>query len=254
MIGKRTLITGVSSGFGIDFAHELAAMGHHLVLVARCIEPMQALADELAARHSIKTQVIGMDLAQAGVGEMLKAQLDVEGIAIDVLINNAGNGVFGEFNGQSLEKTLNMLLLNIIALTELTYAFSQNMVRRGSAGKILLVSLIGGYQETPIYAAYSASKANALLFGEALHEELRASGITVTVLSPDVTATGFLQVSGQQATLYQRLLMMQSRQVVKIGLAALNRGRASIIPGRMNAILAWSNRFASRFMQCKVAH
>lgn len=250
--GKWAMITGASSGFGVDFAHELAAAGNNLVLVARRVKPMQALAADIERSHGVRVNVIGMDLARPGVGAELLAMLDAEGIAVDTLINNAGYGVFGEFVGQPLQRVLDMLQLNMMSLTELTHAFGAAMARRG-AGKILLVASIGGYQATPLYASYSASKAYVLLFGEALHEELRPHGVMVTVLSPGITATEFLTVSGQKATLYQRLFMMQSRPVVRIGLRALARGRASIVPGWLNAITAWSNRFMPRMVQRKVA-
>jgi short-subunit dehydrogenase len=246
------LITGASSGFGIDFAHELAAQKSNLVLVARRTGPMDRLAAELRAQHGIQVRVIGMDLARPGVGIELRDQLAAERIEIDTLVNNAGYGLFGEFLAQPLDKTLDMLQLNMLSLTELTHAFGRDMAARGG-GRILLVASIGGYQATPTYAAYSASKSYVLLFGEALHEELRRQGVTVTVLSPGITATDFLKVSGQKATLYQRLVMMRSRPVARIGLRALARGRASVVPGWLNTITAWSNRLMPRFVQRKVA-
>ena len=246
------LITGASSGFGTDFARELAAQGHHLVLVARRVEPMQALAAELEGKHGIRVKVIGMDLARSGVGAELLAILEAAGIEIDTLINNAGYGLFGEFLQQPVERTMDMLQLNMLTVTELTYAFGLSMTRRGH-GRILLVSSIGAYQATPTYAAYSASKSYVLLLGEALHEELRPHGVTVTVLSPGITATGFLAVSGQKATLYQRLVMMQSRPVVQIGLRALAQGKASVGPGWLNALTAWGNRLMPRSLQRKIA-
>jgi len=249
---KWALITGASSGFGMDFAHELAAQGDNLVLVARRVEPMQALGAELERAHGVRVKIIGMDLARAGVGAELLFRLDAEGIVVDTLINNAGYGLFGEFVDQPLQRTLEMLQLNMLTLTELTHAFGGAMARRGS-GRILLVASIGGYQATPTYAAYSASKSYVLLFGEALHEELGPRGVTVTVLSPGITATEFLKVSGQKATLYQRLVMMRSRPVVRIGLRALARGRASVVPGWLNAVTAWSNRLMPRSVQRKVA-
>jgi len=249
---KWALITGASSGFGMDFAHELAAQGDNLVLVARRVEPMQALGAELERAHGVRVKIIGMDLARAGVGAELLSRLDAEGIVVDTLINNAGYGLFGEFVDQPLQRTLDMLQLNMLSLTELTHAFGGAMARRGS-GRILLVASIGGYQATPTYAAYSASKSYVLLFGEALHEELRPRGVSVTVLSPGITATEFLKVSGQKATLYQRLVMMRSRPVVRIGLRALARGRASVVPGWLNAVTAWSNRLMPRSVQRKVA-
>ncbi|WP_374592766.1 SDR family NAD(P)-dependent oxidoreductase [Aquabacterium sp.] len=247
------LITGASSGFGIDFAQELARQGHHLALVARRVEPMQKLARELEARYGIRTRVIGMDLARAGVGVELKRQLDTEGIAIDVLINNAGYGVYGDFLAHPLQKTMDMLQLNIMSLTELTHLFGADMARRGH-GQILLVASIGGYQASPSYAAYSASKAYVLLLGEALHEELKPRGVKVTVLSPGVSATGFLDVAGQRPTLYQRVFMMSSPDVVRIGLRAMQRGRASIVSGFANALTVWTNRLVPRLMQRRIAY
>jgi len=249
---KWALITGASSGFGVDFAHELAGQGMNLVLVARRTAPMEALAAELRARHGIDVRVVGKDLARPGVGVELRDELRGQGVEVDTLVNNAGYGLFGDFLSQPLDKTLDMLQLNMLSLTELTHAFANDMVRRGG-GRVLLVASIGGYQATPTYAAYSASKSYVLLFGEALHEELRAHGITVTVLSPGITATEFLKVSGQKATLYQRLVMMRSRPVARIGLRALARGRASVVPGLLNALTAWSNRLMPRFVQRKVA-
>lgn len=252
LTGQWALVTGASSGFGVDFAHLLAERGANLVLAARSVDAMEHLAAELRERHGVRTQVIGIDLARAGVGIELRDRLMQAGIAIDILINNAGYGVYGDFLSQPVARALDMLQLNMLSLTELTHAFAEGMAARGR-GKILLVSSIGGYQATPTYAAYSASKAYVLLFGEALHEELKDRGVTVTVLSPGVTATRFLAVSGQKATLYQRLVMMQSRPVARLGLKALFAGRASIVPGWLNALTAWSNRLMPRMVQRRVA-
>jgi short-subunit dehydrogenase len=249
--GQWALVTGASSGFGVDFAHLLAERGANVVLAARSVAPMEQLAADLQAR-GVRTHVEGIDLARAGAGVELKQRLDAAGIAVDILVNNAGYGVYGNFVDEPVERTLAMLQLNVTALTELTHVFGAAMAARGG-GKILLVASIGGYQATPTYAAYSASKAYVLLFGEALHEELKARNVGVTVLSPGITATRFLEVSGQRATLYQRLFMMQSRPVARIGLRALYSGRASIVPGWMNAVMAWSNRLMPRLVQRKVA-
>lgn len=252
LTGQWALVTGASSGFGVDFAHLLAERGANLVLAARSVDAMEHLAAELRDRYGVSTQVIGIDLARAGVGIELRDRLMQAGITIDILINNAGYGVYGDFLSQPIARALDMLQLNMLSLTELTHAFAEGMAARGR-GKILLVASIGGYQATPTYAAYSASKAYVLLFGEALHEELKDRGVTVTVLSPGITATRFLAVSGQKATLYQRLVMMQSRPVARLGLKALYAGRASIVPGWLNALTAWSNRLMPRMVQRRVA-
>ncbi|WP_269532110.1 SDR family oxidoreductase [Chitinimonas sp. BJYL2] len=251
--GKWALVTGASSGFGVDFATALAERGANLVLAARRLEPMQALASELAKAHGIRVMVEGIDLSNAGAATALKTRLDGAGIGVDILINNAGYGVYGSFLDQPLAKTMDMLQLNMLALTELTHVFASDMVKRGG-GHVLLVASIGGYQATPTYAAYSASKAYVLLFGEALNAELASHNVKVSVLSPGITATNFLAVSGQRATPYQKLVMMQSRPVVDIGLAAMFKGIPSVVPGVANKLTIFGNRFAPRRLQSRVAH
>ncbi|BEV71785.1 MULTISPECIES: SDR family oxidoreductase [unclassified Paludibacterium] len=249
---RRALITGASSGLGADFARQLAARGNALVLVARSEAPMQALADELRQRYQVDVQVLVQDLGQPGAAIALKQQTDRLGWQIDVLVNNAGFGVHGEFHRQPLPRLQDMLQLNISTLTELTHCYAADMVARGQ-GEILLVSSIGAYQATPTYAAYSASKAYVLLLGEALHEELRPYGVTVSVVAPGITATQFLAVSGQRATPYQKLVMMQSPEVVRQALALLRRRGAARVPGWVNRLTVFFNRFMPRSWQRKVA-
>ncbi|MBS1169667.1 MAG: short chain dehydrogenase family protein [Burkholderiaceae bacterium] len=247
------LVTGASSGLGVDFAHELAAKGYSLVLTARRKDRLQALAAEIEAHHAVQTKVIALDLAEPGAAAELKRQLHGEAITIDVLINNAGFGIFGELIEQPPARVQAMLQLNIAALTELTQLYATEMVQR-QRGQILLVASVVAYQASPNYAAYAASKAYVLSFGEALHEELRPHGVTVTVLSPGATATEFFDVSGQQSTPMKRAFMMPSRPVVQIGLAAMRRGRASVVPGWKNALMTWSTRLLPRIVQRKMAH
>ncbi len=247
------LITGASSGFGKDFASLLAERGANLVLVARRTEPMQELAMQLERAHHIQVRVIGQDLSLDHAAHALKNRLDEQGIHITTLINNAGFGLFGEFFEQDYARTEEMLKLNMMSLTQLTHVFGAEMKKVGR-GNILLVSSIGAYQATPSYAAYSASKAYVLLLGEALNNELAPFGVKLSVLSPGITATSFLQVSGQKATLYQRLVMMQSRPVAEIGLKAMFAGKASVVPGLINKLTIFSNRFVPRSLQTKLAY
>ncbi|MFZ6820016.1 SDR family NAD(P)-dependent oxidoreductase [Undibacterium sp. Ji22W] len=247
------LITGASSGLGIDFANLLAERGANLVLVARRLEPMQALAVSLQERYSIKVKVIELDLSKDTSALKLKSTLDQDRIHVATLINNAGFGLFGEFLEQDVVKTSEMLALNMMTLTQLTHVFAEDMRQQGG-GQILLIASIGAYQATPTYAAYSASKSYVLLFGEALHHELARYNIKVSVLSPGITATSFLQVSGQKPTFYQRMVMMQSRPVAIIGLQALFAGKASVVPGLINKLTIFCNRFVPRQWQTKLAY
>lgn len=253
MSNKWALITGASSGLGVDFAHELAAEGYHLVLVARRAERMQTLAADIEAQHAIRTKVIALDLSVPNASLSLKHQLDQEHIAIDVLINNAGFGIFGDFLDEAVEKTSNMVQLNITSLTELTHLFATDMVQR-KRGHILLVASVVAYQPSPNYAAYAASKAYVLNLGEALHEEFKPHGVTVTVLSPGATATEFFDVSGQASTALKRAFMMPSRPVVQIGLDAMRRGRATVVSGWKNKLMTFSTRLLPRKLQRRIAH
>ena len=137
--------------------------------------------------------------------------------------------------------------------SQLTKLFLGDMLQRDK-GYILQLSSIGAYQPSPTYAAYSAAKTCVLYFGEALNYELRHSNVSCTVLSPGVTATEFLQVSGQQPTRYQRLFMMQSPEVVRIGLKAMLKRKPSVVAGNMNALIAWSNRFIPRRWSAALTH
>jgi uncharacterized protein len=201
----------------------------------------------------VQIEVIPMDLATPEAPQQLYDQLKTAGRRIDVLINNAGLGLYGRFVDIDWERERNMLELDIVTLTHMTKLFVRDMLARNH-GYILQLASIGAYQPSPLYASYAAAKAYVLNFGEALNYELRKTNVKVTVLSPGITATEFLKVSGQQATLYQRTVMMRSPDVVRIGIDALLRGKPSIVPGRLNALMAWSNRLFPRRVQAAVAH
>ncbi len=250
---KWALVTGASSGFGIDFSNQLAERGYNLILTARRVDRLQAQKKHLETTYGVKAEVIASDLAQADAPAQLHRQIQAQGIAVDVLINNAGYGVFGEFAGTEWEKTSAMLQVDIVALTHLTKLFADDMKKRGS-GHILLISSIGAYQATPTYAAYSAAKAYVLSFGEAIHAELKPFGVNVSVLSPGVTATEFLERAGQRPTLYQRAVMMKSAPVARIGLKAMFGGVPSVLPGLINKLTVFSLRFAPRKLQAKMAY
>jgi short-subunit dehydrogenase len=250
--GKTALVTGASSGLGVDFATILAERGCHLVLVARREDRLRTLADDLRARHGVTTHVIAMSLSRLGAAQSLYEQVRALGLEVDVLINNAGFGVYGPFVEIPWEREEEMLLLDVVTLVHLTKLFVTDMVRRNS-GYVLQVSSIGAYQPSPTYATYSAAKAFVLSFGEALSYELRATNVKVSVLSPGVTATEFLDVAGQRRSLFQRLSMMPSRPVAEIGIAAMVRGKPSKVAGVMNALTAWSLRFVPRRLQAAMA-
>ena len=251
--GKTALITGASSGLGAEFARQLAAMGCHLVLVARRIEPMETLKRDLESTHGIRVHVLPMDLAVPDAPAALHARLRAEDMAVDVLVNNAGFGLNGEHLSIPWERERQMLMLDVVALMQLTKLFASDMRERGH-GYVLQVSSVAAYQPSPTYAAYAGAKGLVLLFGEALNFELRGSGVSCSVLSPGITATEFLKVAGQKPSLYQRLFMMQPPEVVRIGLKAMLGRRPSVIAGRFNTAVALSTRFVPRSWTARIAY
>ena len=252
LTNKWVLVTGASSGFGVDYAHICAKAGAKLILTARRTDRLVSLKQELEAQYQAKVIIISCDLAAPGAIDQMMTEIEDQSIIIDALINNAGFGLYGDFLNTEWLTMKQMLDVDIAALTELTLKYSKEMAKRGQ-GYILLVASIGAYQATPTYAAYSAAKAYVLSLGEALNVEMKPKGVHVSVLSPGVTATEFLKVSGQKATLYQRLVMMQSRPVAMTGLRAMLKNKASVVPGFINKISVVSLRLLPRPCQAALA-
>jgi short-subunit dehydrogenase len=234
------LITGASSGFGEEFARQYAEQGHSLVLVARRLDRLQTLADSMRQQHRIEVVVEQVDLSDVAAVTQLHQRLRDRGIAIDILINNAGHGLQGPFLDGELDAAVAMVQLDIASLTAVTHLFAQDMRTRGR-GKILLVSSLLAYQGVQNFAVYSAAKAYVLRLGEALHRELKRDGITVTTLCPGMSDTGFAKAAQQRLTSALKFLMMKPAPVVRTGIRALQTGRISVVPG-------WWNKASVIFM------
>jgi hypothetical protein len=236
------LITGASSGFGEEFARQYAAQGHSLVLVARRLDRLQNLAEALRQQFRIEVVVEQVDLSDIAAVIQLHQRLRERGIEVDILINNAGHGLQGQFAEAPLDAVLAMVQLDVASLTAVTHIFAQEMRKRGH-GKILLVASLLAYQGVQNFAVYSAAKANVLRLGEALHRELKRDGVTVTVLCPGMSNTGFAAAAQQKITPGLKLLMMQPALVVRAGIRALQAGRISVVPGWVNkaiVIFIWA--------------
>ena len=236
------LITGASSGFGEEFARQYAEQGHPLVLVARRLDRLQTLADTLRRQYRIEVVVERVDLSDTAAVTQLHRRLQEQGIAIDILINNAGHGLQGPFADSRLDAALAMVQLDVASLTAVTHVFAQDMRARGR-GKILLVASLLAYQGVQNFAVYAAAKAYVLRLGEALHRELKRDGVTVTTLCPGMSDTGFAAAAQQKLTPALKLLMMQPAPVVRAGIRALQAGRISVVPGWANkalVILTWA--------------
>ena len=241
------LITGASSGFGEEFARQYAQQGHPLVLVARRLDRLQALAEKLRQQFGVQVVVEQVDLSDIAAVVQLHARLRERGMAIDILINNAGHGLQGPFIDSKLDAALAMVQLDVASLTAVTHVFGQDM-RTRKRGKILLVASMLSLLGVENFAVYSAAKAYVLRLGEALHRELKRDGITVTTLCPGMSDTGFAAAAKQKLTPQLKLMMMQPAPVVRTGIRALAAGRISVVPGLPNKLAALSIWLTPRWL------
>jgi uncharacterized protein len=240
----RALITGASGGIGLELARVFAAEGYDLALVARSGDKLAALAAELERAHRISVKSVVKDLAREPSSQELFDELQREGLAIDVLVNNAGFGSYGHFAELGLASQLEMIRLNMLSLTALTHLFLGPMLARGR-GKIMNVASTAAFQPGPLMAVYYASKAYVLSFSEALANELSGTGVTVSALCPGPTRSDF---QGRAGIAGSRLVrsMMDSRTVAEQGYRGLLSGEAVVITGVMNKLMALLTRFLPR--------
>jgi short-subunit dehydrogenase len=244
---STALITGASNGIGYELAKLFARDHHNLVLVARRGDKLAQVAAELQP-HRVTVKIVALDLAAPPAAKFLFDQLQRESIAVDILINNAGFGAFGEFSKMSEEEILGQISLNIIALTELTRLFLTPMLARRS-GRIMNVASTAGFQPGPLMAVYYATKAYVISFSEAIANELRNSGVTVTCFCPGPTRTGFASRAGtEKSRLMKQFGAMTAEKVALDGYRAVMAGRTTVISGMHNWAVAESTRFAPRKM------
>jgi uncharacterized protein len=249
---RTVLVTGASGGIGLALANEFAAAGYDLVLTARSEEKLRAAARELEQRFKVTATVIAADLESPKTPTALFDELNRRGLTIDALVNNAGFGLRGEFVKQPLERNLQMIQLNITALTALTGLLVPAMVERGE-GEVLNVASTAGFQPGPLMAVYYATKAYVLSFTEALANELAGTGVVVTALCPGATQTGFSSLAQMDGSRLFASGVMDPAEVARIGFRSLKRGRRVVVPGTMNKIIAASVRFAPRGVVAAVA-
>jgi uncharacterized protein len=241
---STVLITGASGGIGYELAKLFARDHHNLVLVARSADKLAQVARELETPGApVKT--IALDLASPPAPRFLFDQLQRDAIAVDILINNAGFGTFGEFAGTGEEEILGQIELNITALTRLTHLFLPPMIARRS-GRVMNVASVAGFQPGPLMAVYYATKAYVISFSEAIANELRNSEVTVTCFCPGATHTGFAQRAGIQESRLFKLGAMSAEKVALDGYRAVMEGRGLAISGLHNRALVQSERFAPR--------
>lgn len=251
------LVTGASSGLGVELARALAARRVNLALTARTEAPMRQLADDIRREHGVEVVVEPLDLSMPGSADALRQRLDQRRIEPDILINNAGFGLNSAFIDHDPECLRAMLQLNVVSLTELSHAFGRRMAARGH-GRILMVASMAAFsmaafQPDPLLAAYGASKAYVLSLGEALHVEL-APKVGVTALSPGLMDTGFNTVSGFQTPPSLKRTELLPATVARIGLDAMFAGRPSVVAGRLNKVMAFRSRMLSRHFAAQTSY
>jgi short-subunit dehydrogenase len=233
------VVTGASGGIGYELARLLAADRRDLVLVARSSEPLEQIKRELEADFGVRVRPVAMDLSASEAPDRLCELLKAEGVEVDVLVNNAGFGTYGDFVDTDLGEELGMIQLNVATLSHLTKLFLRPMVERGR-GRILNVASTAAFQPGPRMAVYFASKAYVLSFSEALAEELRGSPVTVTVLCPGPTRTGFQKRAAmEEAALGRASMLADARSVAWAGYRGMMKGKRVVIPGLLNRIGTW---------------
>jgi short-subunit dehydrogenase len=243
---RWALVTGASSGIGAEFARQLAARGMHLVIVARREDRLKALAEELDTRHGTRCEVIVADLSVPEESQRLFDDVASRGIEVELLINNAGFGFVGTADDTQPQRMMEMIRLNIAALTELTYLFLPAMLERQHGG-IINVASVAAFQPVAYMPVYSASKAFVLHFSEALWAECRDRKVTIQGLCPGTTETEFFDVAGVSGWL-KKQRSHTAAYVVRKSIRGLDKGRQYVVPGFLNLVLSLSVRLARRKM------
>ncbi len=245
------LITGASGGIGSDLTRELAVRRYDVILVARSTDTLNQLADEVTRTHGVRAHVVTADLAAPGAAETVVARAHQITNRLDALVNNAGYGLFGRFSETDFTDEMNMIRVNVEALTELTKRLLPDIT--AARGKILNVASTASFQPGPLMAVYYATKAYVLSFSEALAEELAPAGVTVTALCPGPTRSGFQSRSAvdTNAKLFKTGLM-STAAVGKRGVDGMLKGRRVVVPGLLNWLGVQSTRIAPRRLQAKV--
>ena len=245
------LITGASMGIGEELARVFAAEGRDVVLVARSEDKLRSLGKELEEAHGITAHVVPADLTDPSAPANIFASLDGKGLQLDYLVNNAGFGAQGAFAALPLQLQINMLRVNVEALVALTHLALPGMLAR-KKGRVLNIASLAGFQPGPDMSMYYATKAFVLMFSEGIAEEVKGSGVTVTVHCPGAVATNFGETARNATSLYFRLGAAPADKVARHAYRAMMKGKVVAIEGLMNWLGAFSVRFGPRALVRKI--
>ncbi|TPG20958.1 SDR family oxidoreductase [Sphingomonas koreensis] len=246
------LITGASAGLGTHFALALAAEGHDVILVARRRDRLDQLAQLIRTKHGVGAHVLVADLAKKNAVAKLVEAVSLQGLSVDLLVNNAGYGARGAFAAMDRAMQARMIDLNCRSLMELTHAFLPDMLA-AKRGAILNVASTAAFQPGPWMAVYYATKAFVLSFSEALHEEMKDRGVRVSALCPGPTRTEFAEIADMGDSELFKRFASDPQKVVADGLKALKANRAVMVSGGMNKVAAGSIRFTPRGLARRIA-
>jgi uncharacterized protein len=244
-VSRRALITGASGGIGYELALLLAKDGYDCILVARSQARLEELAARLESEFRVKTMVIARDLSKPAAVDEVYEEVTASSKSVDVLINNAGFPVFGLFSETDLQTELEMLQVNVVALTALTKLFLKGMVERGW-GRILNLASTAAFEPGPLMAVYYASKAYVLSFSEAIANELKDTGVTVTALCPGPTRTGFQKRGVMEDSRLVQGNIADASSVALAGYRGMMAGKTVVIPGFSNKLIPWVVRLSPR--------
>lgn len=243
---KTALVTGASAGIGWEIAKEFAKADYNLILVARSKDKLENLASEIRKTNKVDVLVMPKDLLEKDTPKELYEELKSQGIRVDALVNNAGFGNYGNFTKSDIAKELASIQLNVMALTELSWLFMQDMLEHNQ-GEILNVASTAAFFSGPYMAVYYATKNYVLAFSEALSVELEGTGITISTLCPGATYSDFFaNANMENSKLVKGRKMMTSAEVAQIGFKGLKAKKTIIIPGLMNKIQTLAPRFTPR--------
>jgi short-subunit dehydrogenase len=249
------LVTGASKGIGKSIAEALAAKGKNLLLVSRSEEALKEVSLFIHQRYNVQVDYLAIDLSDPKSTSTILTWLAAKQYSIDVLVNNAGYGLWGKFEARSIESHNEMLQLNMLTVVQLTYALIPQL-KQHPKSYILNVASTAAYQAVPTLSLYAASKSFVLLFTRGIRLELKDSGISVSCLCPGPTATDFVERAGMSAAIKKKsdTFSMTSDEVAKIGVDALYKGKAEIIPGLLNKIIVVFTALAPKWVTEKIAN
>ena len=247
------LITGASGGIGYELSRLFARDGHDLILVSRNEARLEEVAEEFGKSFGVRSLVLAKDLAVPGSPNELFEELERSSVEVDVLVNNAGFGILGAFHKSQLDEQLDMIQLDVTSLAHLTRLFLPGMVERGR-GRVVNVASIAAFQAGPFMAVYYASKAFVVSFSEAIANELKGTGVTVTAICPGPTVTDFQKRAGvEDSTLFDEKMTMDAATVARIGYDGIKKNKTLVITGVKNNVLAFGNRFVPRSLATRLA-